>query len=365
MPGPLRTTPARNTAVDTIRLVGLVGICVVNLPFIALPGAAGLVLPDAGLDRLAMLTVETLFQAKFFLLFSFVFGWSFHLQDLAARRAGASPTRRHLRRMVALAVIGCLHGILVFPGDILVIYALLGCGLVAVRHLSAPALARLALAMLPQAALCLTVLWVSLPEAAFSQPPAGDALSRRIDEWLSTLGFLLVFQGPLAFGAFCLGLAAGKSGFFAPDHPWQHRLDRALPWLLVIGLPLNLFHAAATGGLLPAEWAFATLAGVWALAPGAPILAAAWLALILRLTRRRPLPEILVAAGRNSLSIYVLQGVLGGVTFYLVGHGSVGQARLLVVALPLAGAAILALAAWAVIAGRGPLERLLRRMSGA
>ena len=63
MPGPFRTTPARNTAVDTIRLVGLVGICVVNLPFIALPGAAGLVLPDAGLDRLAMLTVETLFEA--------------------------------------------------------------------------------------------------------------------------------------------------------------------------------------------------------------------------------------------------------------------------------------------------------------
>ena len=90
MPGPFRTTPARNTAVDTIRLVGLVGICVVNLPFIALPGAAGLVLPDAGLDRLAMLTVETLFQAKFFLLFSFVFGWSFHLQDLAARRAGGT-----------------------------------------------------------------------------------------------------------------------------------------------------------------------------------------------------------------------------------------------------------------------------------
>ena len=30
------------------------------------------------------------------------------------------------------------------------------------------------------------------------------------------------------------------------------------------------------------------------------------------LTRFRPLPEILIAAGRNSLSIYVLQGMLAG-----------------------------------------------------
>ena len=59
--------PDRKQAVDMVRTVALIGIAVVNLPIMALPPEAMLSLPTYPPDRVAVLLVEGLFQAKFFL----------------------------------------------------------------------------------------------------------------------------------------------------------------------------------------------------------------------------------------------------------------------------------------------------------
>ncbi|WP_158194919.1 hypothetical protein [Stappia indica] len=54
-----------------------------------------------------------------------------------------------------------------------------------------------------------------------------EATLARLNEWPATLGFLLLFQGPLAFGAFAMGLAAGKTQFLAPRSSGRPLLRRA------------------------------------------------------------------------------------------------------------------------------------------
>ncbi|MER2555234.1 MAG: hypothetical protein ABTQ28_18405 [Thauera sp.] len=189
-----------------------------NLPFMGLPIEASFVPAEHPIDRMGAFFVEAFFQAKFFLLFSFLFGWGLHQQALSAAQASAAFGWRYGRRLLGLAVLGGLHAVLVFNGDILLLYAVLGLLVWPMRHLEAGTLMRVAQAMVPVGLLSLTVLALLLPdEIVGGAGLAGsylEATRTRWAEWPATFGFLLLFQGPLAFGAFAAGLAAAKTGFF-------------------------------------------------------------------------------------------------------------------------------------------------------
>ena len=74
--------PTRNTSVDLIRAAALIGICVVNLIFLGLPADALLQTPLTAADRFAADLVQALFEGKFFLLFSFLFGWGIEVHPI-------------------------------------------------------------------------------------------------------------------------------------------------------------------------------------------------------------------------------------------------------------------------------------------
>lgn len=362
----------RNTAADTIRLASLVGICVVNIPFLGLPAAVTMVAPTDGADKIAAFLVEALFQSKFFLLFSFLFGWGIHVQDQSARRAQVPFAGRYFRRIAALAVLGCLHAVMVFTGDILVIYAILGLLIWPLRSLSARALLRVTFAMIPLAAIVLTGLAVALTDqgAAVAGPSLGgtfiDSTRARLVDWPQTLGFLLLFQGPMAFGAMTAGLAAGKAQFFAQGSLGRATLARWLPWCLGIGIPLNLAYAASMSGWIPESRELLSLAGFASIALAGPMLTAVYLHLLIALNDRVALPQILITAGQNSLTTYVLQGVLAGFVFggYGLGlFGQIGMAGLVPLALGIAIVAILLTAMMARRSGRGVLEAILRKIT--
>ncbi|AWV06010.1 DUF418 domain-containing protein [Marilutibacter maris] len=368
----------RNDLVDTLRLLALFGICIVNIVFLGLPSEAALGMPAAGPDRIAAFLVEALFQAKFFLLFSFLFGWGIHVQARAARRVDACFGCRYFRRTGALALLGVLHALLVFTGDILLLYALLAVLFWPLRDLPPGRLLAIAAAMLPLALAMTIALGVSLPdgsppEATSAGPGLGgdfaDTVRARLADWPATFAFLLAFQGPLAFAAYAAGLAAAKSGWLerqaGPDGAWRQP-QPLLPWLLAIGLPLNLAYAAVAGGWFDDADPMLQLLGFAAIVPGAPVLSAAYLLLAIRLSGGLRLPRWWRQAGRNSLSSYVLQGVLAGLVFggYGLGlFGELGHARLLAVGLLVALAAVTAVGAIADRVGRGPLEAVLRRIT--
>lgn len=371
-------TAQRSYEVDIIRMAALIGICMVNVPFMALPMESMFFPPISGLDKAAVLFIEVFFQLKFFLLFSFIFGWGMAIQQKSAARKGHSFNRRYLRRALGLVLLGAAHATLVFNGDILVLYGLMGLLLWFARNLSAKTLMKLAAWMIPLSMLCLTLVALAI-EVISSDPSLMSApqyslgggyietILARAHDWPTTFIGLIFLQGPLVYAAFATGLAAGKSDFFKPGNQAFNTLERKIPLLLGIGLPLNVLFALVMGNYLPANLELLSLLGFAGIAIGAPALSAVYLYALVRIGRAATLPRVLVLAGQNSLSSYVLQGVLAGLVFAGYGLGlfnQLGNFALLGVALAIGLAAMVLIGSYATAFGRGPLEPILRRISG-
>ena len=123
-PAPLQT--GRVHDVDALRGFALFGILVVNITFMASAYPGNLVDDpnfSTPIDAAVRFLVAALFSMKFYLLFSFLFGYSFVLQMNAAERAGAAFVPRMLRRSLGLFALGAAHIVLLYDGDVLTTYA--------------------------------------------------------------------------------------------------------------------------------------------------------------------------------------------------------------------------------------------------
>jgi uncharacterized protein len=363
---------ARTAEVDTIRGLALFGICVVNIPFLAQPVAA-LAAPQGGIDHVVRMVLQTLFEGKFFILFSFIFGWGFAIQMASAERAGVAVVPRLGRRLLGLLLIGIAHATLVFFGDILILYALLGVPLLLIRNASPRRLLVIAGCAVPVAAALLFALALSFADMAASFPVsegAGylgsfpDGVRQRVRDWPDAFAFIAMFNGPLAFAAFCAGLAAAKIGFFEPGNAAYAALRRRVPLLLAVALPLNLIYAFASSGYLGAGHAAAL--GFSSLAVGSPMLGLLYLIGAIEFARQGRFQGATVAAGRMSLTVYVLEGVIAGLIFngYGLGlYGKVGALGCFGIAVAVYLAAHAFAAVWLRSFRQGPLEVVLRRIT--
>ena len=102
---------------DVLRGVALFGILIVNVFSF---GAESTAWADP-LDRAFWTLKHTIFESKFWALYSLLFGIGFYLQS----QSPAYTLGRAVRRLLVLMGLGCLHGLL-FEGDILMLYAELG-----------------------------------------------------------------------------------------------------------------------------------------------------------------------------------------------------------------------------------------------
>ena len=116
---------ARQHFPDEVRGLALMGILWVNVPYLAI-SAQGFdrAINGSVWDQAIEFLVAAVFQTKFYLLFSFLFGYSAHL--ILSR---SSSWHVFARRLVGLAILGLLHAVFFFAGDILLTYALLGISL--------------------------------------------------------------------------------------------------------------------------------------------------------------------------------------------------------------------------------------------
>ncbi|GAA0577995.1 DUF418 domain-containing protein [Craurococcus roseus] len=369
-PAGAQSTARRSPFADALRGFALVGICVVNLPWIASspPG------DSSALDGAARLLVLALFEGKFFVLFSLLFGFGFQRQ-LERVRAGRATPSSYARRLVGLFVLGGLHATLLYVGDILTAYALLGAVLWAVRDLPDRRLLAIAGGCVAVAAVAFALLsWGGSDggggEGAAAREAArqaylgsfAQALNQRLEDLPFGLLIVLLFNWPLAFAAFCAGVVAGRRGLL--DDP--ARLARALP-------PVPLLAAGAVVGNIASAAAY-RLPGGWPsggagalLAVGAPCLSALYLLALARAWRapraRAFMERWLAPAGRMSLSNYLGQSLLANLLFMGWGfglYGSLGAAALLPASLAIAAAGLVASRFWLRRFRAGPAERLLR-----
>lgn len=367
-PGGAGEGPPRSGFADALRGFALVGICVANLPWIASspPGER------SALDGAARLLVAFLVDGKFFVLFSLLFGFGFQRQMARVRAGGAAPGP-YARRLVGLFVFGGLHAALLYVGDILATYALLGAVLWAVRDW--PDARLLALAGVGVAVAAAFFALLTLGDGGGSDAAAAarraysgsfaEAFAQRLRDLPSGAVVVFLFNWPLAFAAFCAGLVAGRRGLL--DDP--ARLAAALPPVPLLAAGALVCNAAsATAFRLPGGWAPGAAYAL--LAVGAPCLSALYalaLARAWRVPRARAWMEAwLVPGGRMSLSNYLGQSVAANAVVAGWGlglYGSLGAAALLALALAIAAAGLAASSFWLRRFRAGPAERALRALA--
>lgn len=139
------TAPARRlAALDWIRGIAILGILAVNVQGFAGPMAAT-VTPNwqgaaAVPDRLVFALTLVLFEGKMRALLSLAFGASLVLLVERADEDGRNGELLQTRRLLWLAVIGYLHFLLLWWGDILFTYALAGMVVLPLRRVPAKGL---------------------------------------------------------------------------------------------------------------------------------------------------------------------------------------------------------------------------------
>lgn len=375
-------TPRRIAAVDALRGFALFGIVVVNIAYLASGyRMAGLAEPafSTPLDWEVRWIVTVFFENKFYLLFSFLFGYSLTLQIDSAAAAKAAFVPRFLRRLTGLLLLGLAHAVLLFPGDILTTYAMVGLVLLAVRRTAPRTAVRAAVALTAMLAVGLGLLAVAaLLGADASGTVAGGAAEAArsdvalhgsplmiISEHLHKLGRIVVlrilFQGPAVLAACLVGLAVGRKRTLAdlPGHTAALRRIRRVGFPVGLCGALVYAHSTWCGG----GSAYHMLGQAVDLLT-APLLAAAYGAtLLLALPSAPRLTSVLVPPGRMALTNYLGQSLICALIFTGYGLGLVD--RLSPLALVGIAVAIFVLQAaysraWLRRHRHGPVEWLLR-----
>ena len=133
--------PDRIRTLDLIRGVAVLGILAVNIASFAAPAAATYSpnQPDPGslADNWVYGFTLVFFEGKMRALFSILFGASLLLFIERRRAQGCDALGLQVRRLLWLALIGWLHFVLLWDGDVLFVYACIGLGAL-VMHRTPP-----------------------------------------------------------------------------------------------------------------------------------------------------------------------------------------------------------------------------------
>ncbi len=335
----------RIEAIDILRGVAILGILIVNMQLFSMPeglAAAGTV------DRL----IYFFAQEKFKALFSFLFGVGLAVQMMRADARGAHFLPLYARRLCVLFLIGAAHFLLLWDGDILHDYALLGVVLLFFRRWSPKTLLVGAgvLLAIPLLLYGLTTSyaitghvnpqvkeWIAYENEAEDDGTVddfSDAYSRGSYAELITLRASELprdmtpdTDDAYVLALFLLGLYAGRRRILhdiSAHLPFIRRVQR---WGLMIGVAGNVAFAVG-GAFEPSPTSVTQNVGRLCLVVAAPAMMLFYASTIILLTqreiwRRRLAP--LAAVGRTALSNYLLQSLICTTIFYGYGLALFGK----------------------------------------
>ncbi|MHA7966304.1 DUF418 domain-containing protein [Paenibacillus sp. CAU 1782] len=324
----------RIEVIDIVRGIALLGVFIINMRFFSTPYLA--IAYQAELwpgfwDKLVS-ELETLFVAgKFISIFSFLFGFGMVLMLESAKKREIWFAPLITRRLLALALFGLLHGFLIWYGDILLHYALLGFLLLLFVNRKPRTLLISALALISLLPL-LTLIgggagtfqlpdyfdsYVALNTKIYGEGSYSLILQQRIQEWMGTAPEQIGFY-PHLLGMFLLG------AFFARKK-WFHRAEmhRVMLGKLCVAM-LLLFTGLTTLTIISAKpWSDLAMLIGW---PVGAMLYITAIVLVSQTEAGKKWLSPFAYVGRMAFTNYILQSVIGTLIFYGYGFGYFGQA---------------------------------------
>ena len=373
----------RYVVLDALRGFALLGIALANYPefglWTFLSSEAQGAMPTAAIDRVVRFFQYLLVDGKFYTIFSVLFGIGFAL--FLSRRSIAL----FYRRMVVLLVIGLIHLLFIWNGDILLLYAVGGMMLpLFIRFKDRTLLIIAAALILLPVALDAWETWRGVDLAAplyaawWRQAESSGITESNFASWLRDADsypkmWEFLKQGaiermwefvdghrlPKVLGLFIIGFCIGRSRLYARLDEVRPQLIRTFRWTLAIGLPASVLYAwSAVSGKPLGEVTHALLYAVSVVPLGFAYMCGICLWLKPFLAFRW--------AGRMALTSYITQSLVGIWLFYGVGLGlglQLGLVQIEVAALCVFVLEVLMCGLWLSYFRFGPLEWVWRMLT--
>ncbi|SER86208.1 uncharacterized protein SAMN04487944_11195 [Gracilibacillus ureilyticus] len=325
----------RLTWIDAARGFAIFGIFVVNLPafhgpyFLYGNGVNYWGGEEAGVWQVL---IDIFFQASFYSLFSFLFGFGMQIIYENLKNKNIQPMKTMVRRLLILLIFGIIHAFLIWHGDILISYSIIGFLLLLFMNRKNKTLLIWSICLLLIPSLILTGMlflvrnYVTLVnsvaiEASFQNFGSGswqDILSQNLNNWLYANDlFNFVFITANLLPIFLLGVIFARNKWLHDVQKYQRILKRiwAISFLLfiifkagpyLVGNPLWLSLLQDTvGGTSSAVFYVISISIVY-----------------------EKIPAILnkfANVGKMALSNYIFQSIVGICLFYSIGLGWYGE----------------------------------------
>ena len=375
----------RDIAPDVLRGFALLGILVVNIQFMGLNSGEGArgewTLGFA--NGSATFVIASIFAGKFYLLFSFLFGYSSNY----IIRGDVANRRRWVKRCFALITLGILHFTFLWHGDIIFMYGLFGLLLIPF-FFRADRTLKIWTRIVFFFSSTLMVLIGALvyigerffPEESVQQSMESkldsvlingsflDAIPARLELWVYSISSGVFLQGGLAFAAFLLGLRMARISFLSSPIDVEKN-SKLIKFGFLLGAPIQIIAALV---LVRNEQSAEPSEAIYLLALlisfiAAPLLSMFYIGLIRKLVEEKPhLVSWMKPAGQMSLTVYISQSVIASVIFGPWGFGLFQDLQTWQVILLACGIWLLLVylaSFWLKKYSQGPLEKLVNSLT--
>lgn len=392
--GPI-SSQERIEILDVLRGLAVCGILIGNMQWFSGYGMMppSLAAQTAFADKITHFLIHVFVEGKFYSIFSFLFGFGFALQIARAEERSDLKASLFKQRLFWLLVIGILHAYLLWAGDILSIYAVMGFLLILFRKKTNGALLKWAFILMAIPVLTYILLYVLF--VAFAPPETRTMVdAAQLDSWNKNvqtvpqssylqiltgynlnyivgryLGLIFEMRLPKILAMFLLGFYAFRRGFFQDLSSHQPFIRCVLVYGLILGIVGNVAFSVLAGHEAVLPPSPAGIAGVISYGFGVPALALFFIALIATLWQKaswQRLLSFLAPVGRMALTNYLMQTVICVFIFYGYGFGLFGKfgarsATLIALAIFLFQTVMSAL--WLKYFSYGPMEWIWRQLT--
>lgn len=391
----------REIFMDVLRGFAILGIFIANLNSFtwyseSAEATGPFLLPEQ--DHTMAFLHHMFIEGKFYSIFSLLFGWGIALQFKRAEDKGINAAPVVKRRLCIMLLLGALH-LLIWPGDIVFFYALLGFILLPLRKLSNKTLLITGgiLILLPIVLYAAKSHWEWVNKPTFFMYETGDKVGRQLlgqnltsnqditaylekASWWEVLktniagfffryGYLFfVSRVPKVLGVFLIGYVLGRSDFYKNITQHKKTLYIIIATGLIVGLPANYYLARCMSYFDADYWTFKTkgLYQTIAYALGVVPLAFAYTGLFMLSFQKstgKKILSILAPVGKMAFSNYIFQTLVGSFVFLGAGLGymqKVGPVYFTLFGLSVFIVQVLLSTIWLRYFNYGPVEWLWR-----
>ncbi len=374
---------SRMMYLDLLRGFAILGILISNLPAIAEP-PYGMKIGYTDLSVFVSSLGYFFVTGKFFLIFSFVFGYGFTILIKSSEAKGLDTKRIFFRRLLGLFLLGVLHACFFFNGDILVTYSILGIFLFLFKDADFNKILRVSFIFWILSALFYGFIGLLSYYSSNEDPTLTKNLTeqsihgylgnfvsstlQRMTELRLTFPFIILFNWPSAFSLFLIGLWMGRQNILQDPNTFFNRFKGYWFYIFLIG---TIGNSLFIWGSLQISSYFHSFFTWASLAIGGFAFSLLYCYGLLRLSNSENrilnyLKTAMAAVGSMSLTNYLSHSIL--LAFFFNGwglgfYGKLPPEKYMLLIFPIYGFNLVFSVIWKKYFQMGPFEILLRKIT--